>query len=885
MLHILAGVSIGISMAMAPTPDKVGTSSLLVLVALAALLDGLIARRAARNKAQEEGMSHKEHFIAYPLLVICLFAFFFIVRNLAQGALYLWISCSVFAVAVYLWRDCDYLRPALTGDEEGWSRKRLLASSFGLAPAAYYAVYGALGMTATSFWAASAAIFHTIVLASRRLIDGPLRKLVLEPNERAIEALLQDVQAVTFLTSKKDALSSETPDAPVKGVKAEASSKEAQSEKVSQEAKEALARRLAPTKKLPAEIKVQAEPDATAPLEGPLVDKLGQGLEAWEQGNEAKALECFLEVVQKRPDVEEPTIWAVQLVSRQGMSQMARDLLIEFLRRVPTSYVGFFRLGQLMAEANKNKLAHRAFKKAALINNKAAAPWREMARLSAARNENTRALRLAHEVLRRDGNDRWALDFVEEVERLEKRRKVTSLREEARTLLASRKRGEALAVFKELAGVDPRDTEARLVSARVLLDTGDPDEAVSIFEQALSMPFEGREGHELPVELARAYLEKGDVERALDELSRSRAHFPLHLDLGMLHIDGLLRSGQKKEIGKEVELARQKLAPAEQLLLGSYAVLQGEAYGLYERERVDELLADFLERAKTLGKPAAGYEVKERFLARLHEMEGTLHSRCSRIDESIISFEEALGFDPRSIVARKALAKARLLKEQPARAVIHLENLQRLEPKTLGWRRSMLQALYAEAKGKDELEAYFASILLAKRQALLEEPGSPSALFDLGVALTVFERDVSAEQGGCGALHYLRLALQKEPLNHWHLLAIKDYLLSPISKGAGWQEAERLLAKSVQKEGAQALLHLEYAELLMAKPGGGSTDKARVHFVKALKLAPTLGEAHYGLGKLAVIEDDLEKARDHFAKGLRLAPFDKGAQEAKKMVG
>lgn len=64
----------------------------------------------------------------------------------------------------------------------------------------------------------------------------------------------------------------------------------------------------------------------------------------------------------------------------------------------------------------------------------------------------------------------------------------------------------------------------------------------------------------------------------------------------------------------------------------------------------------------------------------------------------------------------------------------------------------------------------------------------------------------------------------------------------------------------------------------------GKTKEAKAHFLKALEIAPTYGEAHFLLAMVEFGENNLKGTKQHLEKYLELSPNGKNASTAKEML-
>jgi len=920
LLHVLAGISLGISLALAPSTLEAGVATTLLIIAILALFEAMIARR--NRKASIQCLSINDSsindspiddpfpsttiyqsesvFVGYVLFVLCLVFFFLLVTNLAIGGLKLWVYCALFAFFTYLWRDFPELSDQFSLSFHNWKNIHLVSMTVGLAPFFYYLVYGLLSVSSKSFAVYFAALFHLVSIVFRNLLNGPLNEWFVEPDEKEIEKILSGYYGKNHdvpLPARELTIASI-----IQAIVAEPDSSKEQDDKAEEQAQNFVEKSAEASKQLyesveetdeskkydepkeqlsdleeqsaESDIKLNdsKEQPAASTTSPSLSDyefmQLNDGLGAWEKGDEVGALKCFLQLIRSKPGLEDPTMWAVQLAARQNMTEQARLLLMDFLKTNPSSYGGFFQLAKLLAEEGKISLAVRAYIRCSQLSPEAVSPLKELALLSMEADSTEKALVYGQQVLKIDSTNQWAVKFVDQIEGSVKERKIDSLRQKAKSLLAAREKGKALLVFKKLAALEPKDLQSRLVGARILLETGSTDDAVNIFEEALSVPFEGHNGFSLPVDLVKAYCEAEQYEKALAEIHSLRLHFPLHVDLGFLAIDTFL---ELKRFSEVKELSEDSSSP-EASLIAAYALIRGELFNVFTADEVDDMAWKHLDKVDPGKSPSVPYVESNKILAGKKEITGILLARAGKTDEAIVALEKAVSIEPRSASIRKELASARMLTSQKSRAIVHYETLSSLEPSNFCWRYKLLDALKQEADSRGQAGDYFDAILADKKRMLHEDISNVAVMYETAMASVIFGRDVSSLSGG-GACHYLKVVLKSMPHNFWAINGLKEFYLSSIGPEDGKKQAFELLKRKAKHEKADSYTLSAFASFMMMHKGFGSNEEVEEFFKKALDKNSINEEALFGLAKYLFVSGKQDEADRYSKRALRVAPF------------
>jgi tetratricopeptide (TPR) repeat protein len=279
------------------------------------------------------------------------------------------------------------------------------------------------------------------------------------------------------------------------------------------------------------------------------------------------------------------------------------------------------------------------------------------------------------------------------------------------------------------------------------------------------------------------------------------------------------------------------------------------------------------ERARALGVSAA-----------------LLGRRAATANAADEGYEAALVLDPRQASLRLALARLRLRRGDPARAVAALEPLATNAAGDPALAELRARALAASGRVLD------ASTLVDA--ALQRSPGSPPLLVAKGVVLEaqakpaearkLYEEAVGRSPGEVAP----RVALGRLALAEKDLPAAEVALTAAAEKGPRDPGAQSALGdlKAVKGDVAGAetsyraalLLDPEYAgaELGLAQLAAARGDQAaaRSGLEKVLALEPRNAAAHAALGRLRWKENDLEGAEKSYATAVQLAPKNALAQ-------
>jgi tetratricopeptide (TPR) repeat protein len=334
--------------------------------------------------------------------------------------------------------------------------------------------------------------------------------------------------------------------------------------------------------------------------------------------------------------------------------------------------------------------------------------------------------------------------------------------------------------------------------------------------------------------LAAAYLQRGDVDRALETYERTIELEPndesLHLGLATVH------------------MARGELDEAERAVADALAVEPqcAEAYVVHGRivaRRRDEpqALAHF-QRAIAMDPGGAGPSA--------HVEIGLLHLRARRLDDAREAFQAALAVDALHGGAHTGLANV-LIEEgkldEAARALAVALRFDPIQPGALASLGSL-----ASRRGEHDR-----AIALCER-ALEIAPGYPQAHNNLGLAHRRLGDLDLAEA------HYLQ-AIESGPfLDAPHVNLAQLYLRQAKDDEAAEQFR-------------QALLVNPYCTIALANLGArhfneGRADQAYAFYRRALDIDPDYALVHRNIASIYAQRDDPAQAIHHLQRSLELDP-------------
>ncbi len=152
----------------------------------------------------------------------------------------------------------------------------------------------------------------------------------------------------------------------------------------------------------------------------------------------------------------------------------------------------------------------------------------------------------------------------------------------------------------------------------------------------------------------------------------------------------------------------------------------------------------------------------------------------------------------------------------------------------------------------------FAQAAAQYRKALALNPGSATALANLGTALS--DLNQLPEAADC-----LRRSLEQAPGN-----AVVLYNLATVhAKQGDFDEAIRLCGESVRLDPASASARSNLGIFLLER---GRLDEALVHVCEAVRLDPKKDNAYFALGRIMVRKGRLADAVQCYSEALRLSP-------------
>ncbi len=351
----------------------------------------------------------------------------------------------------------------------------------------------------------------------------------------------------------------------------------------------------------------------------------------------------------------------------------------------------------------------------------------------------------------------------------------------------------------------------------------------------------------------RAARALGQVAAAQGDGAGARAWFEKALARSPNHLPTLLELAALDEAAGELEAAGKALEP------------------LLAKE--NEARLGPVERARALGVKAA--------------LQGRSAVTANAADEN---FEAALQIDPRQSSLRLALARLRLRRGDPARAVAALEPLASSAAGDPALAELRVRALAAAGRVLDASQLVEAALgrtpgsppLLVAKGAVLESQAKPAEarkLYEEAVTkapnevaprvalgrLALAEKDLSTAEAA------LTAAAEEGPRDPAAQSALGD--LKAATADTAGAEASYRAALQLDPEYAGAELGL--AQLAAAR---GDTAAARTGLEKVLTLEPRNAAAHAALGLLRWKGGDLEGAEKSYAAAIQAAPKNALAQ-------
>jgi cellulose synthase operon protein C len=452
---------------------------------------------------------------------------------------------------------------------------------------------------------------------------------------------------------------------------------------------------------------------------------------------------------------------------------------------------------------------------------------------------------------------------------------VASLDRRHAATAASLQRARALAT--SLASSDPEDPASALASLAVATLDGGP--ALVAAEAALEKARGGPTPDGLDL-LGLAALQRGDAARATSIFQRLEAAQPDTVrparGLGMAAAARGEVAEARGWFGKALVRSPNHLPT--RLELASLAEATGdlEAAG----KELDALLAAEAE-------PRLGPGERSRALGLRAALQGRRAATADAADET---YEAALLLDPRQAGLRLALARLRLRRGDPARAVAALEPLAAGAAGDPAVAELRVRALAAAGRVLDASQLVDAALgrspgnprLLAAKGAVLEAQSKPAE------ARKLYEEAAARAPGEVG----LRVAIGRLALGAKDMAAAEAALATAAEKAPRDPAAQSALGDlraaagdaaaaetayraALQLDGEYAGAELGLARLAQAR---GDEAAARAGLERVLALEPRNAGAHAALGVLRWKADDLEGAEKSLATATQLAPKDALAQ-------
>jgi len=268
------------------------------------------------------------------------------------------------------------------------------------------------------------------------------------------------------------------------------------------------------------------------------------------------------------------------------------------------------------------------------------------------------------------------------------------------------------------------------------------------------------------------------------------------------------------------------------------------AYDLSREGKFDQAVADLSEAARL----APANPLYRSALGGLYERDG-------KLAQAAASFAEAVSLDPDNVRLRLRLATIQSQTSQFESARTNLLKVLEKQPGEAS-ATALLESVSLEWGAELARSRRYRAGLALARDTSARFARSASVHLMLGL----FE---ARNQLNLNAVAAYRRALELEPQSAEALVG-----LGVAQSSAGLlQEAQATFEEGVKKFPTEAACRQAYGALLvkMADSGAVPLTRAIKMLESALKLDPSLAEAHYQLGNLALAADDAAAAAVHFA--------------------
>ncbi len=229
-------------------------------------------------------------------------------------------------------------------------------------------------------------------------------------------------------------------------------------------------------------------------------------------------------------------------------------------------------------------------------------------------------------------------------------------------------------------------------------------------------------------------------------------------------------------------------------------------------------------------------------------------TQAGQYEEAAAGLREAARLAPTNPLYRSALGGVFERQGKLGAAIVAFAEALRLDPANAAI-RSRIESLSLDWGATLAKERRYRAGLLLARQTAARSPQSPSAQLMLGLFL-------ARNQQNLAAVDAYRRALALDPQS-----AEASVGLGIAQAGAGLtREAQATFQAGIQAFPRDAIHRQAYGVLLvkMAESGDAPPLRAGEMLASALQIDPTLAEAHYQLGNLALAQGDAAPALTHF---------------------
>ena len=464
------------------------------------------------------------------------------------------------------------------------------------------------------------------------------------------------------------------------------------------------------------------------------------------------------------------------------------------------------------------------------------------------------------------GNREEALRQFDEGARTNPKERVLYQKRIANTLLSQGKSAEAAKVVDQILKDDPKDQEAQIARADLLVGSGNSEQIRQAVVEYRALVKEKPEDAVLRFKLGAALLRNGNAQDASAEFEesarRSRSYAPPRLALAeismsrqrpqqalrmteealalepnqprarLLHAAALSASGRQSEavseltqLGREypqspevpmqlgiLAIRQKKFADAEQIFRKMQQTSQGDALGaagLAEAYTAQKEFAKAIPVLQDELKKSPGSAVIGNLLA-------FTALRAGNYDVAIETYRKMVEHAPQEAGVYWSLGQAYFVKGDYTHAVVTLEQAKKLAP--MDGRIEMLLASALQRTGRGDTKAQFEHVLQL-------EPDNPAALNNMAFFLAENSGDLDE------ALKFAQRAVQRSKDE----LAFSDTLGWIYTKKNMYDAALQIFNKLVEKQPNNPTFRYHLGAALLGK---GDREQARITLQTALDQKP-----------------------------------------------